>query len=102
MILLGRVFTLRFLRRWSAGCTSGNSLVAESAAGAFDVLGAGVRGLDRSVAPIDECKSNPNELFRRVQRNSFVENHGLEPHEAVSEFRCELMPCEEGFANDED
>ena len=50
----------------------------------------------------DECKSNPNELLRRVQRNSFVESHGLELHESVSEFCCELMPCEEGFANDED
>ena len=78
------------------------SVVVTTLSRYFDHLGVQPLGSTAALLQYDECKSNPNELFRRVQRNSFMENHGLEPHEAVSEFCCELIPLEEGLANEED
>lgn len=61
------------------------------------LLRLGVQPLGSSAALLqyDECKSNSNELVRRVQRNSSMENYGLESYEAASKFCCELKPCEE-------
>lgn len=63
----------------------------------------GVRPLQSTAAVLDydDRDGSPADLFRLVQRRSFVENHGLEPHDAVTEFECELIPVKEMFTSDE-